>query len=1040
MKKKLLTIIISLAAAFCLCFGLAACAGVGTEGTYYLIENDKYVKETYFTLQGGKWTDDDGVSGEYEINGDAITLYTDLFGTKMEFTSGTVKDGVLTLKGIYGDKVYAQEGAWKGASGGNQGGNQGGSPSAKEYSVTYDANGGTFSGGQNTYTQTVKEGNKLTAPTSPTRKNYTFAGWAKSKNGSAMWKFDEDTVSENITLYAQWTQESAVILSVDGASIEGREIFMLVDHTTVEVSLSNKVVCSDDSIWRLYSDPEGQREIPTKMVTNLKSGENVYYLVVNSQNQAQVNVYKFTVHRSYLVTISYYNGETLLETAETYTGNTFTASYKPNITGYTFNKWKTASGKEFTSDVLWSSLALYADKTANTYKATLDVSGGDALSETEKTMTYDSSYSFPVPRRTGYSFTGWYVGSTQVTNANGSSLSAWKYASAQKVTAHWKANDYAVTLKQNDSEAGTVTGGGDHAYDSQVTIKATTNNGYTFLGWFKDGEKQSSDLTYQFKMGFSATYSAQWIKCPVTLAADLAEGGTVSGVEKTVAGAQTTITAKTNKGYTWLGWYNGDTELTRDLTYTFPMPSNEQEHFIYTARWIKVSIEMNNAQAGSVIGLDREFVVGEEVTITAATNVEFIWMGWYDGAELLSDAVNYTFDMPSESKNWTARWGVNYIDSNGDVSIYTEDDIQVIKNINSRTLTGWYVFSGTVSGNCILEISGVAHVILADNCDWIIGSGGIHIINENELHIYAQSVSENVGKLTVNGNIGGNNGENGGVDRYGGATNGGNGEDCGIIVFNGGIITASFIGGGNGGHGANSNLTGGYAGGSGGHGGNAGTIIINGGIISATKIGGGNGGDGGMGTQGTTGRIISGNTFYPTTQGGNGGKGGNGGNAGVIIINNGSLTVTSIYGGNGGNGKNGARGGNGATSGSIDNGNAGHIIIYNGIVVISNIYYGTGGTGGTGGVGGNAGRYPSGAPTSNGSTGSNGRRGDGGSRAMIYYNGSKTKWGDEKINSTYADIYFYSGVAPTEEQWEDSPNWWYYDDDTGEIVIWKKPE
>ena len=320
MKKKLLTIIISLAAAFCLCFGLAACAGVGTEGTYYLIENDKYVKETYFTLQGGKWTDDDGVSGEYEINGDAITLYTDLFGTKMEFTSGTVKDGVLTLKGIYGDKVYAQEGAWKGASGGNQGGNQGGSPSAKEYSVTYDANGGTFSGGQNTYTQTVKEGNKLTAPTSPTRKNYTFAGWAKSKNGSAMWKFDEDTVSENITLYAQWTQESAVILSVDGASIEGREIFMLVDHTTVEVSLSNKVVCSDDSIWRLYSDPEGQREIPTKMVTNLKSGENVYYLVVNSQNQAQVNVYKFTVHRSYLVTISYYNGETLLETAETYTG------------------------------------------------------------------------------------------------------------------------------------------------------------------------------------------------------------------------------------------------------------------------------------------------------------------------------------------------------------------------------------------------------------------------------------------------------------------------------------------------------------------------------------------------------------------------------------------------------------------------------------------------------------------------------------------------------------------------------------------------
>lgn len=505
MKRKFLTMFLALAASLCLCFGLAACgAGFSVEGTYYLVEHDEYDMKTYFILKGGKWTDEDGVSGDYEISGEKITLYTDIFGEKAEFTGGTLKDGVLTVEGVFGNKVFAKEGAWKGASGGSQ------TPAAKEYTVTYNANGGAFLDGDSTFKQTIKEGEKLTAPTSPTRKNFSFAGWAKSKNGSDMWKFDEDAVSSDITLWATWTQESAVILSVEGASIDGREIFMLVGHTTGEVSLSNKVVCSDDSIWRLYSDPEGQREIPTKMVTNLNNGDNEYYIVVNSQNQAQVNVYTLTVHRSYLVAVSYYDGERLLETAETYTGDEFTANYKPDFTGYTFNGWK-KGGSAFTSAVLWAPLSLYADKTANTYKVTLDVNNGDALSETEKTLTYDQTYSLPVPKRTGYSFTGWYVGSTQITNANGSSLSEWKYASAQNVTAHWQGNNYAVTLKQNDSDAGTVSGGGDHAYGSQVTITATTNNGYNFLGWYDKNDNLVSDKAqYTFKMGFAVSYTAKW--------------------------------------------------------------------------------------------------------------------------------------------------------------------------------------------------------------------------------------------------------------------------------------------------------------------------------------------------------------------------------------------------------------------------------------------------------------------------------------------------------------------------------------------------
>lgn len=508
--KKL--VILLLVAVFAMSFVLlAACKG-GVEGTYYLWGDGKLYKTQYYTLKKGEWTNEAGESGEYEVNGTAITLYINFFGSKEEYFSGTVKDGELILT-TFGVKMYFYKEGSAPKNGTTPGDNQ--QPPKKQYTVTYDANGGTFADG-NTFSQEVEEGSKLTAPTSPTRNNYTFAGWAKNKSGSTMWKFDEDTVTENTTLYAQWTQKSAVILSVDGASMDGDSIYIFVTHEIDSVSLSNKVVCSDDSIWRLYYDRMGQTEIPTKVAAGmsgyLMNGENVFYIVVTSQNGAQVNLYELTVYRSYAVNVNYYNGNELLKSDTTYTGLEYTTNYTPNITGYTFNGWKDSSGKAFTTDTIWGTTSLYADKTANTYTANLSVNGGDALSESTKTMTYGSSYTLPVPTRTGYSFTGWYVGSTQITSRNGSSLAEWDYASTTTVTAHWQANEYKLTLSRNNTSAGTVTGDGTYAYDSEVTITATTNVGYIWVGWFDGNTKLTDDQSYSFTMNFTknSDITAKW--------------------------------------------------------------------------------------------------------------------------------------------------------------------------------------------------------------------------------------------------------------------------------------------------------------------------------------------------------------------------------------------------------------------------------------------------------------------------------------------------------------------------------------------------
>lgn len=68
-----------------------------------------------------------------------------------------------------------------------------------EYTVTYNANGGSVSP-----TSAVYSGTPLTLPT-PTRAGYTFNGWFTAASGGSQVS-SPYTPTANITLYAQWTQ------------------------------------------------------------------------------------------------------------------------------------------------------------------------------------------------------------------------------------------------------------------------------------------------------------------------------------------------------------------------------------------------------------------------------------------------------------------------------------------------------------------------------------------------------------------------------------------------------------------------------------------------------------------------------------------------------------------------------------------------------------------------------------------------------------------------------------------------------------------
>lgn len=66
-----------------------------------------------------------------------------------------------------------------------------------KYTVTFDSNGGSEVAAYND----VVQGSKIVKPEDPTLNGYAFYGWY---NGEDLWDFENDVVTENITLTAKW--------------------------------------------------------------------------------------------------------------------------------------------------------------------------------------------------------------------------------------------------------------------------------------------------------------------------------------------------------------------------------------------------------------------------------------------------------------------------------------------------------------------------------------------------------------------------------------------------------------------------------------------------------------------------------------------------------------------------------------------------------------------------------------------------------------------------------------------------------------------
>ncbi len=258
----------------------------------------------------------------------------------------------------------------------------------KNYTVTFKDGDAVLD------TQTVLEGSAATAPTSPVKEGYTFIGWDA----------EFDNVTSDLTVSAKWVKNEKNTYTV--TFVDGNTVLKTQE---VEEGAAATAPAAPTKTGYTFDGWD-------KAFDNITSD-----LTVNAK-------WKLVEIAPKTYTVIFKDGNTVLSSQTVAEGKAATAPARAK-TGYTLS-WDKAFGN-VTAD-----LTVNAKWTANTYKITYNVNGGSKLKTTGKTVTYDAAYGkLAVPKRTGYTFSGWYTAKTKGTKIT--AASSVKITANTTLYAHW---------------------------------------------------------------------------------------------------------------------------------------------------------------------------------------------------------------------------------------------------------------------------------------------------------------------------------------------------------------------------------------------------------------------------------------------------------------------------------------------------------------------------------------------------------------------------------------------------------------------------
>ena len=260
-------------------------------------------------------------------------------------------------------------------------------------------------------------------------------------------------------------------------------------------------------------------------------------------------------------------------------------------------------------------------------------------------------------------------GTVTATNSDGALTFVFISNSDYSTFYGWKADisivtpSYFIDVSANPGNGGTVSGGGYFNYGESCTLTASPATGYTFVRWTKNGAQVSTNPTYNFTVTGSGSYVAHFSQNSYTISASAnpSYGGTVTGGGTYNHGANCTLTATANTGYTFVNWTKNGTMVSTSPSYSFTVT----EAAMYVANFQQqqsqsyaINVSANPTAGGTVSG-GGTYNQGQSCTLTATPATDYTFVKWTKNGTRVSTNATYTFAV-TESATYVAHFRPQY--------------------------------------------------------------------------------------------------------------------------------------------------------------------------------------------------------------------------------------------------------------------------------------------------------------------------------------------------------------------------------------------
>ena len=340
------------------------------------------------------------------------------------------------------------------------------------YTVTLDANGGTFDASGSTVerdTMQITYGGNFNQMPIPRYKGYFFRGWYDEKWGGRQYG-DEDgrgtytyDKTEDCTLYALWEEAPlcTVTFNPNGGTLTGAE------------------TCQEKQNERIQKPYEEPIREGYYFRGWYKDADCTQMWDFDDPIPGNMTLYAGWDILSYVIRVRLENGEQDIIINQNY-GTPVTVPDDPTREGYTFIGWNVPFPDKMPAKIT----TITAQWKINQYTITFDTAGGSEIAPI--TQDYGMSVTAPAdPIREGYTFIGW-------DKATPSTMPAGNMT----ITAQWEINRYTIIFD--------TAGGSEIADKTNVkwTDKALegiddpTRNGYEFIGWTYNGITVNDETLY----------------------------------------------------------------------------------------------------------------------------------------------------------------------------------------------------------------------------------------------------------------------------------------------------------------------------------------------------------------------------------------------------------------------------------------------------------------------------------------------------------------------------------------------------------------